>query len=140
MSDMTAIGVMTAAAQAGVRVPVDLSVVGFDDLPIAAWTNPALTTVRQPIVEKGRIAARLLIQRLQGKAGAIAASARDEADRASFHLESEGSEGGDREERLVGRMPRCLGPICQKERGISEWISSQRSDWGAVCSPQSGGI
>lgn len=68
MSDMTAIGVMTAAAQAGVRVPSDLSVVGFDDLPIAAWTNPALTTVRQPIVEKGRIAARLLIQLLQGKA------------------------------------------------------------------------
>ena len=68
MSDMTAIGVMTAAAQAGTRVPTDLSVVGFDDLPIAAWTNPALTTVRQPIVEKGRIAARLLIQRLQGKA------------------------------------------------------------------------
>jgi DNA-binding LacI/PurR family transcriptional regulator len=67
MSDMTAIGVMTAATQAGVRVPMDLSVVGFDDLPIAAWTNPALTTVRQPIVEKGRIAARLLIQRLQGK-------------------------------------------------------------------------
>ena len=67
MSDMTAIGVMTAAAQAGVRVPTDLSVVGFDDLPVAAWTNPALTTVRQPIVEKGRIAARLLIQRLQGR-------------------------------------------------------------------------
>ena len=68
MSDMTAIGVMTAAAQAGVRVPADFSVVGFDDLPVAAWTNPALTTVRQPIVEKGRIAARLLIQLLQGRA------------------------------------------------------------------------
>jgi len=68
MSDMTAIGVMIAAAQAGARVPMDLSVVGFDDLPIAAWTNPPLTTVRQPIVEKGRIAARLLIQRLQGRA------------------------------------------------------------------------
>jgi len=67
MSDMTAIGVMSAAAQAGVRVPMDLSIVGFDDLPVAAWTNPALTTVRQPIVEKGRIAARLLVQRLQGR-------------------------------------------------------------------------
>jgi DNA-binding LacI/PurR family transcriptional regulator len=67
MSDMTAIGLMNAAAQAGVRVPMDLSVVGFDDLPIAAWTNPALTTVRQPIVEKGRIAGRLLVQRLQGR-------------------------------------------------------------------------
>ena len=67
MSDMTAIGVITAATQAGMNVPSDLSVVGFDDLPLAAWTNPALTTVRQPIVDKGRIAARLLIQRLQGR-------------------------------------------------------------------------
>ena len=68
MSDMAAIGVMTAASAAGVSVPRDLSVVGFDDLPMAAWTNPPLTTVRQPIIEKGRLAARLLIQLLQGKA------------------------------------------------------------------------
>jgi DNA-binding LacI/PurR family transcriptional regulator len=68
MSDMAAIGLMSAAGAAGLTVPDDLSVVGFDDLPMAAWTSPALTTVRQPIVEKGRIAARLLIQRLQGKA------------------------------------------------------------------------
>ncbi len=52
---------------AGLHVPEDLSVVGYDDLPMAAWTSPPLTTVRQPIVEKGRVAARLLIQRLQGK-------------------------------------------------------------------------
>jgi DNA-binding LacI/PurR family transcriptional regulator len=68
MSDMAAIGVMSAAQAAGMRVPDDLSVVGFDDLPMAAWTSPALTTVRQPIVEKGRIAARLLIQRMKGRA------------------------------------------------------------------------
>jgi LacI family transcriptional regulator len=43
-------------------------VVGFDDIPMSAWTNPPLTTVRQPIIEKGRIAARLLIQRMKGKA------------------------------------------------------------------------
>ena len=49
-------------------MPDDLSVVGYDDLPMAAWTSPPLTTVRQPIVEKGRLAAHLLIQRLQGKA------------------------------------------------------------------------
>jgi DNA-binding LacI/PurR family transcriptional regulator len=67
MSDMAAIGVMSGAQAAGLRVPEDLSVVGFDDLPMAAWTNPSLTTVRQPIVDKGRLAARLLIQRMKGK-------------------------------------------------------------------------
>jgi LacI family transcriptional regulator len=49
-------------------VPADLSVVGFDDIPAAEWTNPPLTTVRQPIVEKGRLAAQVLIQRMNGKA------------------------------------------------------------------------
>ncbi len=68
MSDMAAIGVMAAARAAGMAVPDDLSVVGFDDVPASAWTNPPLTTVRQPIVEKGRLAARLLIQRMKGKA------------------------------------------------------------------------
>jgi alanine racemase len=68
MSDMTAIGVMTAAQAAGLSIPEDISVVGFDDIPAAEWTNPPLTTVRQPIVEKGRLAARLLIQRMKGQA------------------------------------------------------------------------
>lgn len=67
MSDMAAIGVMSAAKSSGLRVPEDLSVVGFDDVPASAWTSPPLTTVRQPIVEKGRLAARLLIQRMKGK-------------------------------------------------------------------------
>ncbi len=67
MSDMAAIGLMAAAQSSGLRVPEDLSIVGYDDLPMAAWTSPALTTVRQPIVEKGRLAARLLIQRMKGK-------------------------------------------------------------------------
>ena len=68
MSDMAALGLMAAAQSAGLQVPDDLSIVGYDDLPMSAWTNPALTTVRQPIVEKGRLAARLLIQRMKGKA------------------------------------------------------------------------
>jgi len=67
MSDMTAIGVVEGARAAGMRVPEDLSVVGFDDVPMAAWTDPPLTTVRQPIVEKGRLAARLLIERMRGQ-------------------------------------------------------------------------
>jgi DNA-binding LacI/PurR family transcriptional regulator len=68
MSDMVAIGVMSAAQAAGLRVPEDLSVVGFDDIPMSSWTNPPLTTVRQPTVEKGRLAAHLLIQIIKGRA------------------------------------------------------------------------
>ena len=68
MNDMAAIGVMSAAQKAGIRVPDEISVVGFDDVPPSSWTNPPLTTVRQPIVEKGRLAARLLVQRMKGNA------------------------------------------------------------------------
>ena len=67
MSDMAAIGLMVAARDADLRLPRDISVVGYDDLPMAAWTTPALTTVRQPTVEKGRLAGRLLVRRLQGR-------------------------------------------------------------------------
>lgn len=61
VADIMAIGVLEAAADAGVRVPDDLSVIGFDDIPQAKWTNPPLTTVRQPILEKGEQAAQLLL-------------------------------------------------------------------------------
>jgi DNA-binding LacI/PurR family transcriptional regulator len=67
MSDMAAIGLMASAREHRVRVPEDLSVVGYDDIPMAEWVTPALTTVRQPIAEKGRQAARLLIAQIGGK-------------------------------------------------------------------------
>jgi DNA-binding LacI/PurR family transcriptional regulator len=60
-TDQLAFGVLEAAREAGLSVPRDLSVVGFDDLPAAAWAQPALTTVRQPLLEKGELAGRLLI-------------------------------------------------------------------------------
>jgi DNA-binding LacI/PurR family transcriptional regulator len=59
-TDQLALGVIEAAHEAGLRVPDDLSVVGFDDIPAAGWSRPGLTTVRQPLVEKGEIAGRLL--------------------------------------------------------------------------------
>jgi DNA-binding LacI/PurR family transcriptional regulator len=59
-SDVTAIGVRQAADDLGLRVPEDLSLVGFDDGPIATQMQPALTTVRQNVEEKGRNAAALL--------------------------------------------------------------------------------
>jgi len=62
MSDVMAIGVMWAAREAGLNVPEDLSIVGFDDLEIAQHANPPLTTVHQPIMQKGEAAARLLLR------------------------------------------------------------------------------
>ncbi len=64
---MAALGLMAAAQADGLRVPEELSIVGFDDLPMAAWTRPGLTTVRQPIAEKGRLAAQLVISFLEGR-------------------------------------------------------------------------
>ena len=61
MSDLLALGALHAAEARGVRVPTDLSVVGFDDAPLAARTRPALTTVRQPVDEKARVAARAVL-------------------------------------------------------------------------------
>jgi DNA-binding LacI/PurR family transcriptional regulator len=61
MSDAMAIGVLRAARELGLRVPEDLSVVGFDDIDISQHTNPPLTTVHQPIRQKGESAVRLLL-------------------------------------------------------------------------------
>ena len=62
--DASAIGAIRAFLDAGLRVPEDVSVVGFDDIQNAAYHNPRLTTVRQPLREMGRIAARLLLERI----------------------------------------------------------------------------
>ena len=61
MSDAMAIGVLRAARELGLRVPEDVSVVGFDDIDISQHTNPPLTTVHQPIRQKGETAVRLLL-------------------------------------------------------------------------------
>lgn len=74
-SDEMALGVYRAAADAGIEIARDLSVVGFDDLPESAWVTPSLTTVRQPIEEMAAAAMRMLL-RLRG--GATAGSAREE--------------------------------------------------------------
>jgi DNA-binding LacI/PurR family transcriptional regulator len=60
-TDVLAIGALHAADRAGLRVPDDVSVVGFDDIPLAAFTVPALTTVRMPIAEMAAIAVRIAI-------------------------------------------------------------------------------
>ena len=65
-SDQQALGVYEAARQRGLRVPQDLSVVGFDDLPAARWVSPPLTTVRQPLADMGRVAAEMLASLIDG--------------------------------------------------------------------------
>jgi alanine racemase len=69
MSDAMAIGAMRAARQLGLRLPDDLSLVGFDDIDLAALVEPALTTVHQPIRHKGLEAVRLLLGELDPQPG-----------------------------------------------------------------------
>jgi len=64
-SDAMAFGVMQAAQEAGLNIPEDLSLVGFDDIPEASYVRPALTTVRQPLNEMGRVGSRILMQHIE---------------------------------------------------------------------------
>ena len=63
-NDLMAIGAICAAASAGLRIPQDLSVIGFDDIALAAYSNPPLTTIAQPKHQTGELAARLLMERI----------------------------------------------------------------------------
>src|SRR5258708_12929970 len=63
-NDLMAYGVLEAAEERGLRVPEDLSLVGFDDIPLSAHTRPALTTVRQPFYSIGQRAIKLLFSLL----------------------------------------------------------------------------
>ena len=63
-NDISAIGAIQALREAGRRIPQDVSVVGFDDIQSAAFQNPALTTVRQPLREMGMLAAETLLRRI----------------------------------------------------------------------------
>ncbi|MFR2030069.1 MAG: LacI family DNA-binding transcriptional regulator [Collinsella sp.] len=65
-SDRIATGVIAALNEAGVCVPLDVSVVGFDDHEIAARTVPALTTIRQPLREEGHTAAGIALDMIKG--------------------------------------------------------------------------
>ena len=64
-NDVSAMGAILALREAHLRVPADVSVVGFDDIQSAAYQNPGLTTVRQPMREMGRIAAEVLLHRIR---------------------------------------------------------------------------
>jgi LacI family transcriptional regulator len=67
-NDVSAIGAIRALREAGLDVPEDVSVIGFDDIPAAAYNYPALTTIKQPLREMGRLAAEYLLRRISNGA------------------------------------------------------------------------
>jgi len=66
-SDLQALGVIDAARSLGLRIPRDLSLVGYDDLQLAQWSSPALTTIHQPLTKMAEEAARLVIRMSEGE-------------------------------------------------------------------------
>ena len=66
-NDLQALGVYQAAREMRLHIPEDLSVVGFDDLPVARWVGPPLTTVRQPLIEMAEAAAELVLALARGE-------------------------------------------------------------------------
>lgn len=98
-SDEVALGALGAAREAGLRVPEDLAIVGFDDVPLAAYTEPPLTTLRLPAYALGWVAAEMLIRRIQG----------EPVERARVRLETElvvrGSCGARARKRQPGDQP-----------------------------------
>ncbi len=65
-NDISALGAIRAFQEAGLRVPQDISVIGFDDIQGSAYSTPSLTTVRQPLAHMGRLAAETLLGRIEG--------------------------------------------------------------------------
>ncbi len=66
-NDTVALGAMAALRQHGLRVPEDVAVVGYDDIPVAAYAAPPLTTMRSPALEHGRLAGEMLISLIRGE-------------------------------------------------------------------------
>jgi LacI family transcriptional regulator len=66
-TDVMAFGAMRALRNSGRRVPDDVAVVGFDDIPASAMTHPPLTTIRQPLYEMGRTAASMVMAAVRGE-------------------------------------------------------------------------
>jgi LacI family transcriptional regulator len=64
-NDMAAFGAMDAVRECGFRIPSDISIIGFDDIPQASFVFPKLTTVRQPLEQMGKIAVKMLMERIK---------------------------------------------------------------------------
>jgi DNA-binding LacI/PurR family transcriptional regulator len=70
-NDISAIGAMRAFQEAGMRIPHDISVIGFDDISLASFSIPTLTTVRQPLLKMGRIAAQTVVDRIEERSSFV---------------------------------------------------------------------
>jgi len=99
-NDLMALGVLDRLAARGVRVPQDVSVVGFDDVGVATLVSPALTTVRQPLARLGRTAVDLLLARVEGTSAEPTGRPQDEVVRLPVELVSRASTGVVREAGL----------------------------------------
>ena len=110
-SDMQAMGVYEAARRRKLRIPDDLSVVGFDDLPMSAWVSPPLTTVVQPLAQMASLATRTLVDMLNGRADA--ASTRVELTTSLIVRASTAPPKLGRDERspAPSRLRACLVPL-----------------------------
>jgi LacI family transcriptional regulator len=64
-NDVVAFGAIDAALSRGIRIPQDMSILGFDDIPMASWEVFQLSTLRQPFGEMARAAARMLVERIE---------------------------------------------------------------------------
>jgi LacI family transcriptional regulator len=64
-NDLSAFGAMDAIREAGLRIPEDISVVGFDDIPQASMVYPKLTTIQQPLEQMGRVAVKMLLEQIE---------------------------------------------------------------------------
>jgi len=67
MNDVVAIGALQAIQERGLRIPADIAIVGFDDIQLARFTTPPLTTIQAPDIEQGRCAAGMLVDLIEGK-------------------------------------------------------------------------
>ncbi len=66
VNDLVAIGVIKALKEKGVRIPQDVAVVGFDDTSLCNYVSPSLTSIRQPAEEMGKVAAKILMELING--------------------------------------------------------------------------
>jgi LacI family transcriptional regulator len=66
-NDLSAFGAMDAVRECGLRIPDDISIIGFDDIPQASFVFPKLTTVRQPLEQMGQVAVKMLLERIEDR-------------------------------------------------------------------------